>query len=139
MGVVGALQMLALSASKLPRIPLMEPDVLDRLKSFMAAQNLDGVVIIHLDIAYDASIAVGGTGTANASVGTNLQIINRDGEVAADTANYKNAATYFRKRSDGSTAMVAGEILYNEPVEKLFLDSIQKDAAFIRETINEQI
>jgi hypothetical protein len=138
-GVVGALQALALSATKLPRMPVMTPEVIAKVKEFCAAENLDGVVIISLDIAYDASFAVGGTGTANAAVGTTLHIINRDGDSAGSTENYQNAKTYFRKRSDGSTPMLAGEIIYNEPVEKLFLDSIQKDAVLIRETINEQI
>jgi len=138
-GAVGALQALSLSANKLPRMPLMTPEVIALIKNFSAAQNLDGVVIIRLDIAYDASFAVGGTGTANAAVGTTLDIINRDGDSAASTGNYKNAAGFFRKRSAGSTPMLAGEIIYNESVEKLFLDSIRKDAAFIRETINDQI
>lgn len=139
-GAVGALQKLNLiHAANLPRMPALTPEVVEKIKTLCADEHLDAVAIVGLDIAYDASFAIGGSGTAHAAVGVSLQIINRDGKVAASTANYGNANTFFRKPSDSTTAMAAGQILYTPGVEKMFLQSIHSDAVFVRKTINEQI
>jgi hypothetical protein len=92
--------------------------------------GVDSVAILQLDVAYDPSTAIGGTGTATASVGTALHLYNRKGKEAVRSG-------IVRFDSEETTAMINGSILFSDPVERMFKDSITKSAHFYKKKINE--
>src|SRR5688500_10650940 len=80
------------------------------LAGLCKALGVDAVAVFELDMGYEASTAIGGTGTASASIGSSLTIVNRNGEVAVRGGG-------FRMRSEDTTTMVGGSILYSDAVE----------------------
>lgn len=94
------------------------------------ALGVDSVAVLQLDVAYDPSTSIGGTGTASASVGTSLYVYNREGNVAVRSG-------LVRFDSEETTAMINGSIMFTDPVEAMFKDSITKSANFYQTKINE--
>ncbi len=103
--------------------------------------GVDAVAVMEMDVAYTASTSVGGTGTASAYAGVSLLMVNRYGDYAIRLPKVMNAKNHsmYRKRSDDTTAMVAGEILYNSSVEQLFQDSIRKSLLSMRDKIDGEL
>lgn len=123
-------------AEGMPLVMYTSKEQRARAGELAQALGVDAVAVTYLDVAYEASTSIGGTGTAAAAVGADLVLINSDGKVAATTRNYRDADARFREPSEETTGMAAGEITYNEEVEDMFLSSIQKTAAEVRRHLN---
>ncbi len=99
------------------------------LKELCQELEVDAVAVMELDVGYSADFALGGTGTAVASVSSSVKFITKTGEVAViteDTA--KDSGRRFS--SNDSTLMASGEILFNEKTEEMFKDAIKQNVAY---------
>ncbi|HKI99165.1 MAG TPA: hypothetical protein VKB51_11890 [bacterium] len=95
--------------------------------------NVDAVAVLDLDIAYKPYTAIGGSGTAVAAVGEGLVVVNRFGDYAIIVEPPKDSR--YRENSEETTAMLAGEVMFNDNVEAMYKDSIHKGLSMIREDI----
>jgi hypothetical protein len=87
--------------------------------------GVDAIAFVDLDIYYGASFAIGGTGVAKAKASLSLNVQDQQGEwiirmqPAAQTE-------YFSGDSDGSTALVGGNIPFTDGTEKLYNEAIDE-------------
>ena len=117
------------------RTPLSHPILAELAREL----DVDGVIIVRLDVAYSPSPSIGGVGMALPAVGYFAQMIDRAGEIALDTTIKGHHPYRLRKSADTPTPMVARNIVYTPEVEVLFIDSIRKDAVELRGLIDEQL
>lgn len=107
-------------------------DMYKDMADLAKALNVDAVGVIQLDVAYQASTSIGGTGTASAALGTSLHFVNKKGEVAIQTFD---AGSGRRFKSSRTTGMIAGNIAYGSEVEAMFKESVDNGAHYYSETI----
>ncbi|MDH4275875.1 MAG: hypothetical protein OEW08_12635 [Gammaproteobacteria bacterium] len=102
--------------------------------------GVDAVAVLEMDVAYTPSTAIGGTGTASAAVGVSLAVITKYGDYAVKLPKVQGEKSYspYRQRSDGTTAMLGGEIAY-AAAEDIFQESIKKDIVALRDQINNEL
>lgn len=104
--------------------------------------NLDAVILLQLDFAYspDHSTADGKDDLtdAYASVATSIKVINRRGTLAIATPE-ANGESGERFISDGRASFVGKQMIFNDEVEKLFKNAIQKSAVSLRDKINKEL
>jgi len=107
------------------------------------AQDLgvDAVVVLEVDMAYAASTAIGGTGTAAGAVGIGMVVVNKFGDYVINTPNMRGQKDFtgYRVRSDNTVAMVAGNIIYSSKADAVFKDSISKGMDVIKTKINGEL
>ena len=99
--------------------------------------KLDAVVVLTVDMAYAPSTAVGGTGTAAASVGLGVNMVNKFGDHVIEAPNEKKQL--FRVRSEETVAMVASNIIYSSAAEAIFKESISMGLAQMKDKINQEL
>jgi len=99
--------------------------------------NVDAVAVIGMDITYDISTGIGGTGTAAANVGMSVVMIDTNGKVIGSTPPVidKKTNSIYRQRSDNTVGMLGGAIIFNEKSSNIFKESISKDIAVMREHV----
>ncbi|MEK6750318.1 MAG: hypothetical protein AABY83_14130 [Pseudomonadota bacterium] len=104
--------------------------------------GVDAVAVLEMDVAYTPSTSIGGTGTASAAVGVSLAVVTKYGDYAVKLPKVqgasKNDYNPYRQRSDGTTAMIAGEIAY-AAAEEIFQESIKKDIVALRDQISNEL
>ena len=115
--------------------PKLDRDLVKRLAELARSLNVDAVAVVHLDLAYRASTSIGGTGTAAASVASNLSIVSKDGEIIVSTPWQIDGGKGVRKSSSSTTGLVAGELIYSTKAETMFKDAIEQNAAYFKAQI----
>ena len=104
--------------------------------------DLDAVVVIQLDFAYapDHSSPDGKEDLtdAYASVATSIKVINRRGALAVATPEASSDSGE-RFISDGRASFVGKQMIFNDEVENMFKNAIQKCAVNLREKINKEL
>ncbi len=107
------------------------------------AQDLgvDAVVVLEVDMAYAASTAIGGTGTAAGAAGIGMVIVNKFGDYVINTPSMRGQKVFtgYRVRSENTVAMVAGNIIYSSKADAIFKDSISKGLGMIQTKINSEL
>ena len=103
--------------------------------------GVDAVAVLGMDITYDISSGIGGTGTAAANVGMSIIMIDQNGKVAGSTPLVvdKKTNSSYRQRSDNTVGMLAGAIIFNEKSSGIFKESIDKNIAMMLKHVTEDI
>ncbi|MES0490301.1 MAG: hypothetical protein ABUK01_09935 [Leptospirales bacterium] len=79
------------------------------------ALKVDAVILVDLDLGYEPSVALGGTGAARASVYITVYMINKDGEeviVVYPSNKYSS--------SGGTLGMIGGNVLFTKKTMPVF-------------------
>jgi len=100
--------------------------------------GVDAVAVVEVDLAYDSSFAVLGTGSAVASVASATKIINKSGEFAVyfpDIAKAGNGNPRFE--SEQKMMMLGGRIFMSGETEVAFKQAIDKASAETTKVITE--
>ncbi len=100
--------------------------------------GVDAIAFLDLDIYYGASFAIGGTGVAKAKASLSLNIQDQQGESVIRMLPAAQT-DYFSGDSDGSTALVAGNIPFTEGTEKLFNEAIDEAINKMDEGLKEKL
>lgn len=103
--------------------------------------GVDAVAVLGMDITYDISTGIGGTGTAAANVGMSIIMIDQDGKVAGSTPLVvdKKTNSFYRQRSDNTVGMVAGAIIFNDKSSGIFKESIDKNIAMMLKHVTQDM
>ncbi|MDZ4662988.1 MAG: hypothetical protein SGJ18_15355 [Pseudomonadota bacterium] len=129
--------------------PVTTADIKEHKELFLKEINkmseeldLDAVIVIQLDFAYapDHSTPDGKEDVtdAYASVATSIKVINRRGTLAIVTPDASSESGE-RFISDGRASFVGKQMIFNDEVENLFKNAIQKCAVNLRDKINKEL
>jgi len=133
----------SITADDMAAVPMGGRSAEEKQLLTQLAQELgvDAVVVVEVDMAYDASTAIGGTGTASASAGIGLIIVNKYGDYVINMESPRGKENYggYRVRSDETAALIAGNIVYSAKAEAMFKDSIAKGMDMITTKIRSEM
>lgn len=105
--------------------------------------NVDAVIVIKMDFGYESHMGVGKigggmTGSATASVATDLAAVTRDGRFGILSQPVKRGSGQ-RFKSSGKTVMVVGNVPFDEKTEKMFQEATSNNVADYKQKINQQL
>jgi hypothetical protein len=133
----------SISADGMPAVVAdgRSPEEKQMLTELAQDLNIDAVVVLEVDMAFSASTAIGGTGTAAAAAGIGIVMVNKYGDYVIQSKDLSHDKSFdgFRVRSENTTAMVAGNIIYTATAEAMFKDSISKGIQMIKTGINAEM
>ncbi len=130
-------------------LPVTSVDIKDKKEALVAEINriaddlgLDAVVLIQLDFGYSPDHATPDrkedTADAYASVASSIKVINRHGKFAISTPD-PDKSSGERFTSEGRASFIGKELIFNDEVENLFKNAIQKSAVDLRQKINKEL
>lgn len=121
-------------------IPLKEsdhdPELVANLKSLAKTLKVDAVAVVDVDLAYDSGFAIGGTGTAKASVAASTKVLNSEGGFAVVFPD-NQAGAGKRFESSKETGMLGGKIYMTGRTEQAFQEAIDRTADYTAQVITE--
>lgn len=100
--------------------------------------GVDAVVMIDVDVAYEAWLSVGDSGLARPYVSIAIQAQDKDGNWVIRMLSAKDTGL-FSGYSEEKTALVAGNIPFGEKTEKLYYEAIDAAAKKIAKKLNEEM
>jgi len=109
----------------------------DSMTKLCKSLGVDAVAVVQLDLGYESSFALGGTGTAKASVASSMKMFTREGKYAVAFPEIQPGQGS-RYESDDTAMMLGGNISIDNN-EKIFQQAINKAAYATRETIVKEL